>query len=155
MRIPGGVVQGLRLFMSRWEAALHRRMATGGVCCGKDLQKPQRRNQKPGPGALALLAGRGVSYTLQAGRGYLSALPTLDGMVSRPIRVLLPHSEQQGLWVLPNCAKPCIHDEGTIPTGEGKLTAFWAARLVGPASEGIQKKPSVSRPSSATLDSAR
>ena len=25
-----------------------------GVCCGKDLHIPQRRNRKPGPGALAL-----------------------------------------------------------------------------------------------------
>ena len=100
LRIPGGVVQGLRLFMGRWEAALHRRMATGGVCCRKDLQKPQRRNQKPGPGALALRAGRGLSYTSRAGRGYLPALATLDGMISRPVRVLLPYSEHLGLWVL-------------------------------------------------------
>ena len=40
--------------MGGWKAALHRRMATGGVCCGKDLHKPQRQNQKSGPGALAL-----------------------------------------------------------------------------------------------------
>ena len=35
-----------------------------------------------------------------------------------------------------------------------KLTDFWAAMEVGPAREGIQKKPSVRRPSSATFDSA-
>ena len=40
--------------MGGLKAALHRRMATGGVCCGKDLHIPQRRNRKPGPGALAL-----------------------------------------------------------------------------------------------------
>ena len=34
------------------------------------------------------------------------------------------------------------------------LTDFWAAMEVGPAREGIQKKPSVNSPSSATFDSA-
>ena len=37
---------------------------------------------------------------------------------------------------------------------EVSLTVFWEAREVGPAREGIQKKPSVNRPSSATFDSA-
>ena len=47
-------VQGLRLFMSRWKPPCTVGWPLVGVCCGKDLQKPQRRNQKPGPGALAL-----------------------------------------------------------------------------------------------------
>ena len=44
----------------------------------------------------------------------------------------------------------------TASSGEHHITrtVFWAARDVGPAREGIQKKPSVSRPSSATFDSA-
>lgn len=43
---------------------------------------------------------------------------------------------------------------GLETTNGGQRTVFWAAREVGPAREGIQKKPSVSKPSSATLDRA-
>jgi len=49
---------------------------------------------------------------------------------------------------------------GGAPSTRGKsqdvpAPAFWAASEVGPAREGIQNQPSFSRPSSATLDSAR
>ena len=37
---------------------------------------------------------------------------------------------------------------------DGELTAFWAARDVGPARDGIQKNPAVRSPSSATFESA-
>jgi hypothetical protein len=48
------------------------------------------------------------------------------------------------------------HQKNTLRTEikPKKLTAFRLARLVGPASDGIQKNPSFRRPSSATFDNA-